>query len=136
MSRVTLSGKLATGVGEGAFFTGLAWARAQLIDRLGIDPFPGTLNLRVDDAAERDTWDRVKSEPGERLASPNPDGCDARCYRVRIAGEIDGAIVLPEVPGYAPDQIEIVAAVGLRERLEVNDGDRVTIEVEIPSLCR
>ena len=49
MNAETLLGRLATGIGQGEHFTQLDWARAQFIDRLGIDPYPGTVNMIVDD---------------------------------------------------------------------------------------
>ncbi|RME49670.1 MAG: DUF120 domain-containing protein, partial [Chloroflexi bacterium] len=45
MGVVVLRGRVVTGQGEGARFTQLPWVRAQFVDRLGIDPHPGTLNL-------------------------------------------------------------------------------------------
>ncbi len=93
---------------------------------VGIAPFPGTLNLTVDDPASRATWDTIRKRPGIRMAAPDPAWCDGRLYPVAI-GHIAGAIVLPEVAGYAPDQVEIIAAVGLRAALGLADGDRVEV---------
>jgi CTP-dependent riboflavin kinase len=45
VTALTITGRLASGLGEGAAFTGLPWAREQFIARLGLDPFPGTVNL-------------------------------------------------------------------------------------------
>ena len=55
---------------------------------------------------------------------------DARAYPVTVAGTIDGAIVVPEVEGYPPAQVEIIAPVGVREALGIEDGDPVEIEVK------
>jgi CTP-dependent riboflavin kinase len=41
-----------------------------------------------------------------------------------------GAIVLPLVADYPPDQIEIVASVNLRSHLALADGDRVTLHIQ------
>ena len=43
-----LIGRLATGIGMGTTFTQLDWAKRQFIDRVGVDPFPGTINVIVD----------------------------------------------------------------------------------------
>jgi CTP-dependent riboflavin kinase len=125
----TIAGRLATGIGQGRHFTRLEWARRQFIQLLGIDPFPGTINLVLDDPAALAVWSKVRNGSGVRIDNPNdgPHDCDARCYPVRIAGRIDGAIVLPEVAGYPPATIEIIAAIGVRDALGIADGDRVEI---------
>ncbi len=131
MSATTMTGRLATGIGQGRHFTSLDWARRQFIERLGIDPFPGTVNLTLEDADALAAWARLKAEPGVRIDNPNdgPFDCDARCYPVLIAGRIAAAIVLPEVDGYSPAAIEMIASVGVRDALGITDGDTVTLVV-------
>jgi riboflavin kinase len=41
------------------------------------------------------------------------------------------AIVIPDVPNYPEDVLEIVAPVNLREKLQLKDGDHVEIEVTL-----
>ena len=124
-------GRLATGIGQGKHFTQLDWAHQQFLDKLGIDPFPGTINLIVDDSESLRVWNRLKDTPGIRIINPEdgPHNCDARCYPVSIQGQINGAIVVPEVAGYPPTQIEIIAATGVREALEIEDGDSLRLEI-------
>jgi len=133
MTSIVLTGRLATGVGEGRHFTGLDWARAQFVATLGIDPFPGTVNLVVDDIVGRAGWAAIRARPGLVIRPPDPQWCDGYCYRVRIAGRIDGAIVVPAVAGYPADQIEIIAPVAVRAALGIADGDRVEIAAPLVS---
>jgi CTP-dependent riboflavin kinase len=127
-----LLGRLATGGGQGKHFTQLDWVRQQLLDKLGIDPFPGTINMIVDDSESMKVWNRLKGTPGVRIVNPNdgPHDCDARCYPVSIDGQIDAAIVLPEVAGYSPVQIEIIAAMRVRDALSIVDGDSLRLEIQ------
>ena len=111
----SITGRLVTGLGEAVGFTQVGWARRQFIARLGIDPFPGTVNLVIDDPADLAKWSDIKRLPGIVIVSPQPDWCNGRCYRVTIAGEIAGAIVLPEVPDYPAAKVELIAAVGVRD---------------------
>lgn len=131
MASGIIMGRLASGIGQGRHFTRLDWARRQFVERLGIDPFPGTVNVIVDAGESAAEWARLQATPGVRIDNPGdgPHDCDARCFRVSIEGRIDAAIVLPEVAGYAPDQIEMIAAVGVREALEVADGAVVRIVI-------
>jgi len=131
MSGEELIGRLVTGRGRGKHFTQLDWAREQFLDKLGIDPSPGTINLIVDDSESRKVWDRLKGTPGIRIDNPNdgPHDCDARCYPVSIDGQIDAAIVVPEVAGYSPVKVEIIAARGVRDALGIADGDSLRLEI-------
>jgi riboflavin kinase len=129
MERRTITGALATGLGEAAGFTSLDWARAAFRDRLGIDAFPGTVNVILKSDRERAAWRVVKSWPGIVLPPPRPDWCNSRCYHARINDRIGAAIVLPEIDSYPEDQIELIAAVGVRETLDLKDGDPVVIKI-------
>ena len=127
-----LVGRVASGRGGGQRFTQLDWAREQFTERLGIDPSPGTLNLIVDEPESAEIWNRLRSTPGVRIENPNdgPQDCDARCYPVSVEGQIHAAIVLTEVPGYSAVKVEVIAAVGLRSTLGVEDGDRLSLEIQ------
>ncbi len=131
--RASITGRLVTGRGEAVAFTQVDWARRQFIAKLGIDPFPGTVNLVLDDPAELAKWSGIKRLPGIVMVSPQPDWCNGRCYRVNIAGEIAGAIVLPDVPDYPAAQVEVIAAIGVRDALGIVDGDSLTIELLNPA---
>jgi len=128
---MSIRGRLASGVGQGQYFTRLDWARRQFIGKLDIDPFPGTINLIVDDSESRSVWVRLKGMPGVRIDNPNggPNDCDARCFHVAIEGQVDAAIVLPEVTGYPPNQIEIIAPICVRDALGIDDGDWLSLEI-------
>jgi CTP-dependent riboflavin kinase len=132
MSENELVGRVATRKGQGAHFARLCWAREQFLGKLGIDPFPGTINLIVDDPKSVNVWDRLKGTAGVRIDNPNdgPNDCDARCYLVSVDGQIDPAIVVPEVAGYSPVKIEIIAAMGIRDSLGIDDGDSLRLEIQ------
>jgi CTP-dependent riboflavin kinase len=127
-----LLGRLTAGIGQGKHFTQLDWARQQFMDKLGIDPFPGTINLIIGDSESMRVWNRLKDTPGVRIDNPNdgPHDCHARCYPVSIEGQIVGAIVLPEVEGYSPVQIEVIAAKRVRDLLRIEDGDSLRLEIQ------
>ena len=129
MERQTITGALATGLGQATGFTSLDWARQAFRDRLGIDPYPGTVNMIVTSDQERAAWRLVKTWPGIVLPPPQPDWCNSRCYHARINDRIEAAIVLPEIETYPEDQIELIAAVGVRDTLNLKDGDPVVIHV-------
>lgn len=127
-----LTGRVVTGLGQGAAFTQVEWAKNQFITQLGIDPYPGTLNLILDSFTDLATWAKLKTNSGRLVTPPNTGWCNARCYPVRINNHLPGAIVLPEVPGYPETQVEVIAALSLRETLALTDGDRLSLTLTQP----
>ena len=130
-----IRGRVRTGLGQGAGFTSLPWARRQFLQLLGIEPFPGTLNLQLE-APSIGQWLGLSQQPGYRLVPESATGCGARCYPLMVSvpgrGAITSAVVVPEVAGYAPDQVEVIAAVSLRQTLELADDHLVTLRT-VPS---
>lgn len=107
----------------------LKWVKKQIREKLGFEAYPGTLNLKMDDEASREFQSYATSRQGVPI-EPVDSMCYAgKAFKIRIDDAVDGALILPLVPNYPPDQIEVIASVNLRERLGVEDGDEVTIEI-------
>lgn len=136
MERLILSGRVVTGLGQGASFTQLDWARHQFTTKLGIDPYPGTLNLILDTPTALARWTGLKRDPGHPVTPPEPGWCAARCYPVRIESELPGAIVFPEVRAYPEAQMEVIAALSLRQWFSLSDDDRLSLEINRPLAAR
>jgi CTP-dependent riboflavin kinase len=124
-----LKGKIATGLGKAAEFTEVPWAKAAFRDVLGVDLYPGTVNIIVSSEDDLAAWARVKASTGIVIKPPQPDWCDAFCYKALIAGKIVAAIVLPDVAEYPAAQVELISAVNVRESLSLSDGDPVAVEI-------
>lgn len=122
-----LTGRVVDGLGKGAGFTALAWARRQFIEVAGVDPYPGTLNLRIETDVDKARWALVRAGGADTIVPPAGEGCEARCLPARIGGRLPCAIVVPAVEHYPPDQAEIIAAVPLRQTLGLSAGDEVEI---------
>lgn len=127
---ICFTGRVATGKGAAVGFTSSAWARDGFIRLVGIDPFPGTLNLMVAEGPEREAWRLLQAQPGIVMAAPDPAWCDAVLFRVMVNDRERGAIVVPKVSGYDPGQVEIIAPIHLRGALGLRDGDPVTVRAE------
>jgi HAD superfamily hydrolase (TIGR01509 family) len=124
------------GRGEAALFTQLAWVRAEFLAVLGIEPYPGTLNALPVADDDRRGWHALAAQPGLAISPPDPAWCAARGYPVRLNGWLPAAAIVPEVSGYSPDQIELVAALRLRDALGLSDEDRLSIDVWRPPTVR
>lgn len=123
-----LSGKLITGLGEGQYYISLEGYRTQFREKLGFDPYPGTLNVKLD-AKSIDI--RKKITENIRITGftdQNRTFGKGTCFRIRIS-DIDGAVITPERTHYPEDIIEIIAPVNLRDHLDIKDGNKINVEV-------
>lgn len=129
---VKLSGNVITGLGKSALFTELDWAKKQFIDKLGFDPYPGTLNIHLTEDRTISNWQTLQDTVAYTIYGSKAEDCDARCYPVYIADQYTGAIVLPLIENYPADQIEIIAPIPLRQSLSLQDGDPLVMECNHP----
>lgn len=128
-----VDGIIFSDLGAAAGFMALEWVQNALRQCLGFVPFPATLNLRPRTREDCLAWEAIRKQvKGMDLFPPNSDFCNAQIFPVEIcaaAGEVlKGAVLVPEVPGYPRDKIEVVAPVRLKDRLGVRDGDQLTLE--------
>ena len=132
---VDLAGHVTAGMGEGRHYISLPGYMRQFEDRLGYEPFLGTLNVDLDEESVR-TRARMSSfepvridgwEDDERTYGP------AFCYPATVetgGGRFDRAhVIAPERTHHDEDQLEVIAPVKLRDELGLDDDDEVTIYV-------
>ena len=127
-----LSGRVVTGTGQAAGFTELIHAKQQFLDKLGIDAWPGTLNIILEDERTLANWQSLRKGRGISINSPDGNNCHARSYPVHIDNRVTGAIIYPEIKDYPEDQVEVITSVSLRRHLSLNDGDRLRLDVITP----
>lgn len=123
-----IQGRLGVGEGAAARFTELPWVREQARAKLGFEPHPGTLNLHLSSPKDIAALERLKSRPGVSL-EPEAGFCAARCFEVLLEGRQPAVVIVPEVPGYPRDKLELLAPVRLRDALDFVDGSPATVVV-------
>lgn len=124
-----VKGKIVSGIGVGSNFMGLKWVKRQIVEKLGFEPFVGTLNLKMDEENSSKFQSNIKSREGVLIEPVEPTYYSGKCLKSRINGTIDGAVVIPLVPNYPHDQIEIIAPVNLREFFGLEDCSEITVEL-------
>ena len=124
-----IEGSVSSGQGRGAQFLGLEWVRRELLRKAGLDPFPGTLNLRI----PAEVWSGLYARRAGflKIDDPSSGGCPGFLKRVVLQahGQLcpSAYLILPELTVYH-DVLEIIAAENLREELQLKDGDAVRVE--------
>ena len=127
-----LPGTVESGLGEGAYYMSIRQYMHQFEKILGFAPYPGTLNLRLSPVAvqrrKRLTiadWYQV-----DGFESEGRTFGQVRCLPCMIR-EVPCGIVVPGRSHYPEALVEVIAPVGLRHELDLNDGDEVVIEVSL-----
>jgi len=129
---VTLEGIVFTGMGEGAYYVTRDHYRKQFIEKLGFDPYPGTLNLKLTTDYDVKTFSELKAYPAieiEGFSDENRTFGPVRCYPAIVENKVKGAVVSAMRTHYNSTVIEIISPVCLRKHLSLKDGHKVKVEV-------
>ena len=103
--------------------------KRQFIEKLSIDPYPGTLNLEIVGQEDLQNFEKLKATGGAEVIPEDPSFCSARCYPVLIAHQLKGAIVLPLVETYPENKMELIASENIKKALSVKTGDDLEVEI-------
>ena len=128
MKKMKLNGVVFSGGGNGKKFLELPWVKQQIRENLGFTPYPGTLNVKLNEKSVKQRK-LLEKAPSVNI-SPVKGYCQGLLFKAFL-GVMECAIVLPEVAGYPKDLLEIIASVNLRKALLLEDGCEVTITVNI-----
>ena len=124
---IVLKGKVFSGGKRGRLFVDLPWVKKQINEKLGFNPYIGTLNLRL---PNKTVLDRLREADGIIIV-PEKGYFEGKCFKALVNGKIEGAVVLPDVPDYPPDLLEILAPVNLRKKFGLKDGMVVEVSIRI-----
>ncbi len=130
---LAMRGVVFTGLSEGSYYMSLEGYRKQFRSKLGFEPYPGTLNLRVrkEDLEERKLLETFPSIYVEGFANQKRSYGPAKCYRATVNDRVGSAIILPIRAHYGSDVVELIAPQSLRKQLRLKDGDSVTVRVSV-----
>jgi riboflavin kinase len=133
---LVLRGSVTSGLGKGKRFVSLPGYEQQFVSKLGYQPYPGTLNvtltrlsirrrlgLSIRDGVHIEEWSDEDTTYGA-----------ADCYPVTLEAETGSVgsahAIVPIRTEHDADELEIIAPMGLRTELSLDDGDTVTVTVE------
>ena len=99
-----ITGIVTTGLGKAAYSLGQDFYKNQFREKCGFTPFPGTLNLIVEE-------DKLED--------------------IRLMKNIEGAIVFPDKTTHDENYLEFISKDKLRDKYNFKDGDEVVITIDI-----
>lgn len=130
MGGMVLEGIVTPGLGRGAVFMSIDYYKKEIKKNLGFDPYPGTLNIKT---SKEQINQLKKSNPIiiNDYKEKDKTFYGAICYKAKISNilnSINGAIIMPDKTQHK-DIIEFIAPLNIKSKLNINDGDKVKIEL-------
>lgn len=130
--KLKVNGVVFSGLGEGAYYISLNGYRRQFMSKLGFEPYPGTLNLRLESAVDRKIRSDLMTREGihiEGFENGKRTYGGAKCFRAEVNGEENGAVLIIERTSHDDSVMEIIAPANLRRKFNLKDGSLVRITI-------
>ncbi|MFH1785392.1 MAG: DUF120 domain-containing protein [Candidatus Micrarchaeota archaeon] len=126
--KLEIQGRITKGLGEGKYYLSLEEYRKQIKEKFGFYPFPGTLNIEIE---EKDMWKKqqvIRAEPIiiSGFRDKKRAYGDLFSYRCKI-GNVDCILVVPIRTHHGPKIMEIVSKLDLKKILRKKDNDDIKV---------
>lgn len=121
-----IDGTVTTGLGKAAYFLSQDFYVNNFEKNCGFRPYPGTLNVIVPEEYLPQI-NKVKNEC-KNIIKPDEGFGAVKYIKARLNDEITGAIVFPAKTTHEENYLEFIAKDKLRDKLNLEDDDVVTIE--------
>lgn len=127
-------GVVFSGLYEGAYYLGKREYRDQVREKLGFDPYPGTLNLRLREAdmERRRRLQRLPAIVIRGFKDPERAFGSGRCYPAVVNDDVEGALIVADRTTYDLAVMEIISPIYLRRHFGLEDGDKVKVSISSP----
>ncbi len=132
LKELEMVGTLVCGFGEGSYYVKQEKYRKQFREKLGFDPYPGTLDLKLNKESLliKEKLEKLQGEKIEGFKSEERSFGEVECFPAKINSE-KAAIVLPSRTHHEKDVIEIISPVKIRDKYNLEEGDEIKVEVKI-----
>jgi len=135
-SFVELKGSVVSGMGEGAYYMSLKGYTQQFLKKIGYIPFPGTLNIKLEQPEHIEAVSQFDAIDGVFIDGFS-DGKRtygwAKCFKSKLNNSIDCELIRLERSHHDKTIVELISKRNLRKLAKLTDGTKVTITVPINS---
>ena len=130
----SFSGRVFSGMGKGRYYVGHPQYQERFESALGYRPYPGTLNVELEDSVTIEKMRKLRSLGGTKIESFTVDGegfSSLNCFDGRMRDE-KVTLLFIEVTRYNERVAELISPAFLRGKLGLKDGDHVGFAIEVP----
>jgi len=135
-SHIELKGTLVSGMGEGAYYMGLKGYTKQFQSKIGYVPFPGTLNVRLDQKIHQEAIKQFETLEGIKIKSFS-DGKRTygwvKCFSAKLNNSINCELIILERTHHDDSIIELISKTCIRKTGKLKDNSKITINIPINS---
>ena len=134
----TVTGRLFSGMGKGKYYVGHPEYQKRFEKVLGYAPYPGTLNVKLEDQGIIESLKRLRSMDGTKVEAFSQGGeafSSLTCFDGRMDGE-RVTLLFIDVTYYNETVAELIAPQFLRGKFRLRDGDPVTFTLDVPEQAR
>lgn len=133
-SHVEIKGTLVSGMGEGAYYMGLKGYTKQFKSKIGYVPFPGTLNVRIDQKIHQEAIKQFETLNGIKIKSFS-DGKRTygwvKCFPAKLNNSVNCDLILLERTHHDNSVIELISKTCLRKTAKLKDNAKISIKIPI-----
>ena len=131
---IDFEGHIITGMGEGAYYMSLKGYKQQFKEKLGYEPYPGTLNIKLNSSLYVEAKKEMLKYPSiniEGFSDQSRTFGWVKCYPAYIndSDNINSSILILERTHYDDSIIEIIAPFSIKEQFSLKNGDYIKLKV-------
>ena len=131
---IDFEGHIITGMGEGAYYMSLDGYKKQFKEKLGYEPYPGTLNIKLNSMLFVEAKKEMLKYPSiniEGFSDQSRTFGWVKCYPSSIndSKNINSSILILERTHYDDSIIELIAPFSIKEQFSLKNGDYVKLKV-------
>jgi len=131
-----LSGSVVSGFGEGAYYMSLKGYTKQFKSKINYIPFPGTLNIKLNQQRDSRTVQQLSDLEGVMI-DPFSDGKRTygwvKCFHAKLNNSINCELIRLERTHHDNSVIELISKINLRRVAGLKTGSKVRIKILIPT---
>jgi len=131
-SHIVLNGSVISGLGEGAYYMSLKGYTKQFKAKIGYVPFPGTLNIKLNQLQATQIIQQL-DEIDNMTLDPFFDGKRTygwvKCFHVILNDSIKCELIRLERTHHDNSVIELISKNNLRKTVGLQTGSKVTVQI-------
>lgn len=131
---IDFEGHIITGMGEGAYYMSLNGYKKQFKEKLGYEPYPGTLNIKLNSMLFVEAKKEMLKYPAIKIEGFSDQSRTfgwVKCYPAYIndSMNINSSILILERTHYDDSILEIIAPFSIKEQFSLKNGDYIKLKV-------